>query len=198
VIDERKHIDNYFSDSLEEHIDENLDLDLNWKAVDQGLSKYSFFRFQMNRFNIYYLGAIFLNVVVLCWVMIYTPEYPIVDSNESSGISESSIDSLNSDLSIKSSHDSKSIQKFSSHSKNPTEKNGINSYGADTSVVDSTHLKAKDGTNTSIFNATDLPTKTDSMPSKKIKPPVVINRKRDTIMRVDTLFVNKKKKLKNK
>lgn len=195
-----KHIDHLFADSLGEHMDEHLDLDLNWNAVEKGINKYSFFRFQINKFNIYYLSAICANVLVLGWVWIYALQHPIViESTKSTVVSDSSFGNLKSDLSIKPSpEETKSMNTYPGNSKNLAQPHGITSNGTDTIKVDSMNLKTKESIHPSIINTAEIKRKADSVESKRFKPPVVINRKRDTIIQVDTIYVNKKKKNRNR
>ena len=203
---EREHIDDYFSDALEGHDEEQLDVAQNWEGIEANLGKTGFFRFQFNRFNVYYLTVLCISLALVGLLVVTknkqrkenTVHAPLTQDTNNSANPESISPSL---AQKPSSHNiTQQVNSLPQGSATNLHKQNNNTLLAEDvlapvsqPIADSSSTKNKDDITKQAGGVVEEQKMADSLVNKKIKPPVVINRKRDTIHKVDTVFTNKKK-----
>jgi hypothetical protein len=219
VSDERKNIDNLFSEGLEDHSEESLEISSHWNGIEFKVQKSNFLKFHLTKFNIYYAGFILINILltIFLFVRMHEIENTLSSENLTSRQQESVVSPLtnqepqnitnNNQLSADSNTQTNLLP--GENSKNivvtKTDRIIIKKDNKGNNKINTSSLMA-DTTTTLITNKKSpeekIPaiTKNDTIGNSiavvKVKPPVIIRRVRDTIRKVDTLYTKKRKQAK--
>lgn len=165
-----------------------------WNRLTKSLDKGSFWKFTVNRFNVYYSGAVvtFILTVLYFWLRDTTP------NSEQPRQSGSGVDTVYATHAWEGLDSLKLItpktNKKASNKLSITQSDSIGSTNPDSLLLKKQALKLKqDSINSpAVQNPLQLISKPDSLP-KKIPKRIRIVTKRDTIIKADTTIIKRKR-----